>query len=86
MGQVTRVFVLGTVFAAGYLSGSVAERRADAQMKELGGAVMKQAGEAGGTLGSAARLGTAITDMQQQVDGLQKNLSLLKEIKTALGG
>jgi hypothetical protein len=81
-----RVVVLGAVFAAGYLSGSVTQRPANAQMEELGGAVMKQTGESGGTLGSVAKLGTTITDMQEQVDGLQKNLALLKEIKGALGG
>jgi hypothetical protein len=74
------------VFAAGYVCGSVGGRSADAQVGELGGAVMKKAGESGGVLGSAAKLGTAITDMQQEVDGLQKNLQLLKEIKSALGG
>ena len=74
------------VFAAGYVCGSVGGRSADAQVGELGGAVMKKAGESGGALGSAAKLGTAITDMQQEVDGLQKNLQTLREIKSALGG
>lgn len=74
------------VFAAGYVCGSVGGRSADAQVGELGGAVMKKAGESGGALGSVAKLGTAITDMQQEVDGLQKNLKLLNEIKSALGG
>jgi hypothetical protein len=79
-----------SVFAAGYLCGTVSERRAVADMADVGsavgGAAMKEATGSGGALGSAAKLGTAITDMQTQVDGLQKNLETLKGIKTALGG
>lgn len=79
-----------SIFAAGYLCGTVSERRAVADMADLGGAVggaaVKEAAGAGGALGSAAKLGTAITDMQGQVDGLQKNLETLKGIKGALGG
>ena len=81
-----QVGVLTAMFAAGYLCGSVARRSADAQMGELGGAVMKQAGESGGTLGSAAKLGTAIVEMQDHVTALQKNIDTLKGIKSALGG
>ena len=75
-----------SIFAAGYLCGTVSERRADADMADLGGAVAKEAAGSGGALGSAAKLGTAITDMQGQVDGLQKNLETLKGIKGMLGG
>ena len=74
------------VFATGYLCGSVTQRNADAQVGDLGGQVMKQAGESGGTLGSAAKLGSAIVDMQDHVSALQKNLDTLKGIKSALGG
>ncbi len=74
------------VFAVGYVCGSAGGRSAHAQVGELGGAVMKKAGESGGALGSAAKLGTSITDMQQEVDGLQKNLQTLRDIKSALGG
>jgi len=81
-----QVGVLTAMFAAGYLCGSVSRRSADAQMGELGGAVMKQAGESGGTLGSAAKLGTAIVEMQDHVTALQKNIDTLKGIKSALGG
>ncbi len=79
-----------TIFGTGYLCGTVSERRAIADMNELGGAVggaaMKEAAGGGGALGQAAKLGTAIGDMQSQVDGLQKNLETLKAIKGALGG
>lgn len=78
------------VFGTGYLCGTVSERRALADMKDLGGAVggaaMKEAAGGSGVVGQAAKLGTAITDMQSQVDGLQKNLQTLKTIQSALGG
>ena len=47
---------------------------------------MEKAGESGGALGSAVQLGSAIVDMQQHVDGLQKNIDVLKKVKTSLGG
>lgn len=79
-----------TIFGAGYLCGTVTERRAIADMTDLGnavgGAAMKEAAGGGGALGQAAKLGTAITDMESQVNGLQKNLDTLKAIKGALGG
>jgi hypothetical protein len=79
-----------TIFGAGYLCGTVTERRAIADMADLGsavgGAAVKEAAGSGGAIGQAAKLGTAIGDMQTQVDGLQKNLETLKSIKGALGG
>ena len=85
-----QVGVMLSVFAAGYLCGTVTERRAVADMADVGsavgGAAMKEAAGTGGALGSAAKLGTAITDMETQVNGLQKNLETLKVIKGALGG
>lgn len=80
-----RVAAVTGIFAAGFLCGSVTQKNADAQMGEIGSEVMKQAGGAGGAIGTAAKLGTAITDMQQQVNGLQKNLEVLKGVKAALG-
>ena len=78
--------IVAAVFGAGFLCGSVTQRSADAQLKELGEAAMKQAGESGGALGSATQLGTAVVDMQQHVDGLQKNNDVLKNLKASLGG
>jgi hypothetical protein len=40
----------------------------------------------GGALGSAQELGASIVEMQQHVDGLQKNLATLKKVQAALGG
>ena len=79
-----------TIFGAGYLCGTVTERRAIADMHDLGAAVgeatVKEAAGSGGAVGQAAKLGTAITDMEGQVQGLQKNLETLKAIKGVLGG
>ena len=77
--------VLGT-FAVGFLCGSVTQRQADAQLGELGKGAMEKAGESGGALGSAAQLGSSIVEMQQHVDGLQKNIEVLKKVKASLGG
>jgi len=73
-------------FVGGFVCGGVAQRSADAQVGEMGGKAMEKLGESGGALGSAARLGTSITDMQEHVTGLQKNLETLKQIQAALGG
>jgi len=76
-----RIGLVATLFAAGFLCGTLTHRSAEAQL----GDVIKKAGESG-TLGSAGQLGTAILDMQQHVDGLQKNLDTLKKVKSAIGG
>jgi len=85
-----QVAAILSIFGAGYLSGTVTERRAIADMagmgSAVGGAAMKEAAGGSGMVGQAAKLGTAIGDMQTQVDGLQKNLETLKTIKSALGG
>jgi len=78
--------VLAAVFGAGILVGSLTQRTAEAQLGELGGKALEAAGQQGGTLGSAAKLGTSITEMQEHVSGLQKNLETLKQIQAALGG
>ena len=67
--------LLGGMFLLGFVSGSVSQRPAQAQIPNLGGA-----------LGSAQELGTYIVEMQQHVDGLQKNLATLKKVQAALGG
>lgn len=80
-----QVALVAGVFAAGFLSGSLAQRNAEAQLGEMGGKVMEKAGEQGGALGSVAKMGTAIGEMQQHLDGLQKNLETFKQVKAALG-
>jgi hypothetical protein len=85
-----QVGALLAVFGTGYLCGTVSEQRAVADMSDLGnavgGAAVKEAAGGGGAIGGVAKLGTAIVDMQTQVDGLQKNLETLKAIKGSLGG
>ena len=69
------VSLLGGMFLLGFVSGSLSQRPAQAQMPNLGGA-----------LGSAQELGSSIVEMQQHVDGLQKNLATLKKVQSTIGG
>jgi hypothetical protein len=73
------------VFALGYFCGSMSDRQANAQVKGLGG-VLEQAGKAGGPLGTASQLGSSIVEMQEHVNGLQKNIDTLKKIQSAFTG
>jgi len=81
-----RIGVLAAVFSGGFLCGSLTQRQADAQLGDMGRQALEKAGESGGALGSAVQLGSAIVEMQQHVDGLQKNIEVLKKVKAALGG
>ena len=76
--------LVGT-FALGFVCGSVSQQRADAQVKELGGALLKDATKSG-ALGSVGDLGTSIVEMQEHVSGLQKNIDTLKKVQAALTG
>lgn len=80
-----RVGVITVIFAAGYLCGTVQQNNADAGLNELGGELMKKAADSGGTLGTAAQLGTTISDMEKNISGLQKNLETIKKVKSMLG-
>jgi hypothetical protein len=84
--QLLGIPILACTFCAGVLVGSLAQRPADAQMGGIGSKALEGAGAQGGALGAAAKLGTSITDMQEHVSGLQKNLETLKTIQAALGG
>ena len=74
--------ILIGVFALGYFCGSVNQRPADAQI----GGLLEKAGKSGGTLGSVTQLGSSIVEMQDHVNGLQKNLETLRKVQSALGG
>ena len=74
--------ILVGVFALGYFCGSVSQRPADAQI----GGLLEQAGKSGGALGSVSQLGSSIVEMQDHVNGLQKNLETLRKVQSALGG
>lgn len=81
-----RIAIITAIFAAGYLCGTVTQHSANAGLTDLGGELMKNAAESGGPLGSAAQLGTTITDMEKHISGLQKNLETIKKVKSMLGG
>lgn len=85
-GRGIQIGLLAAMFGAGYLVGSVHHRNADAQLGDVGKAAMEKAGGAGGAVGSVTQLGSSIVEMQQHVDGLQKNIETLKQVKSALGG
>jgi hypothetical protein len=85
-GRSIRVAVFAGVFGAGYLCGSLGHPSAEAQLKELGGAAMEKAAGSGGAVGSVTEMGTALTEMEGHLSGMQKNLDALKKIKSALGG
>jgi len=86
IGRTARIAALIGIFAAGWLGGSVTQRNADAQMGDLGKAAMEKAGDQGGALGAASKLGTSIGDIQKNLDSLQKNVDTLKSIQSLLGG
>ena len=75
MGRGALVSLLIGMFLVGFVCGSVRQRSAQAQVPGVGGA-----------LGSVTELGSSIMEMQQHVDGLQKNLAILKKVQSILGG
>lgn len=81
-----RIGIVTAIFSAGYLCGSLPHQSANADMGDFGNELLKKASESGGSLGSIAKLGTTITDMEKNVSGLQQNIDTLKKVKSALGG
>ena len=81
-----RLGIVTAIFSVGFFCGSLTQHSANAGLADMGGDMLKKAGESGGTLGSVAQLGTTITDMEKNVSGLQKNIDMLKKVKAALGG
>lgn len=81
-----QVVLLVLVFAAGFVCGTISQKNAEAQLKQLGQEALQKAAGSGGAVGSVVELGTAISEMQQHVDGLQKNLGTLRKVQNALGG
>jgi len=79
------VLMIVGVFTAGYFCGSLSQRYAEAQVGGLGG-VLEKAGSMGGPVGSAAQLGSSLVEMQDHVNGLQKNIDSLKKVQAALTG
>ncbi|MDZ7695638.1 MAG: hypothetical protein U5R49_01485 [Deltaproteobacteria bacterium] len=85
-GKGVRIGIMITLFGFGWFCGAVNQHRAEAQLKDIGKAVMEQAGEQEGALGAVAKLGTSIADIQEHLDALQKNVDTLKSVKSMLGG
>jgi len=84
--MIARIAIPALLFAAftlGYVCGSVSLPPANAQ---LPGGLLDKAGQAGSPLAAAGQLGSSITEMEQHVSGLQKNLDTLKKIQSALTG
>jgi hypothetical protein len=79
-GLLTAIIV--AVFGIGYLCGSMTQRQAEAQI----GGLLEQAGKAGGPIGSVAQFGSSLTEMQDHIAGLQKNLDTFKKVQTSLTG
>jgi hypothetical protein len=80
-----RLLLVALIFVAGWVGGSVTSRNATAQVPGMGDAMKAVEGQ-GGALGSAAKLGSTISDMESSVQDLQKGLDSLKTIQKALGG
>jgi hypothetical protein len=76
-----RAALLAGTFALGFLAGSVSTPSAEAQIGDM----LKDAAKSG-SLGAVGDLGSSIVEMQEHVDGLQKNLDTLREVKSSLGG
>ena len=85
-GKAARMGGVIAIFATGWLCGAVTQRNAEAQLGDLGKAAMEKAGDQGGMLGAASKLGTSIGDIQTHLDALQKNVESLKQVKSLLGG
>lgn len=70
------------VFGLGYVCGSMTQRQAEAQM----GGMLEKAGKMGGPVGSVAQFGSSIVEMQDHINGLQKNLETFKKVQASLTG
>jgi hypothetical protein len=74
MKKLLMVLVMFAFFAAGYLTGSIREREAEAL--DLGGLTGTT-----GTIQSLKSLGKTIIEMQENVDRLQKNINEVKKVR-----
>ena len=77
IARMKMIGMLLAVFALGYVCG-VSTPHASAQLPQVPGM--------SNPLAAAGQLGSSITDMEQHVSGLQKNLDALKKIQSMLGG
>jgi len=77
IGRGLRIAAVVGIFGAGYLCGTLGQRSAAA------GTDVPQKG--GGSFGAFGELGRSIIEMQQHVDGLNKELETLRNVTAALG-
>ena len=77
IGRGLRIAAAVGIFGAGYLCGTLGQRSAAA------GTDVPQ--EGGGSFGPFGELGRSITEMQQHVDGLNKELETMRKVNAALG-
>ena len=77
IGRGLRIAAVVGIFGAGYLCGTLGQRSAAAETD------VPQ--EGGGSFGPFGELGRSITQMQQHVDGLNKELEALRKVNAALG-
>ncbi len=78
--RVILVCMLLVAFSIGYVCGLARMPQASAQLPQIPGV------SGGNPLAAAGQLGSSITEMEQHVSGLQKNLDTLKKIQSMLGG
>jgi hypothetical protein len=71
-----RIAAVLSIFGAGYLCGTFEQRNAARAMEPQ---------EGGGSFGAFGQLSKSIGLMQQQVDGLNKELGNLRKVNAALG-
>src|SRR5262245_59082472 len=76
----TAIFV--GVFGLGNICGTMTQRQAEDQI----GGLLEKATKAGGPIGSIAEFGSSISEMQDHISGLQKNLDTFKKVQASLTG
>ncbi len=76
------IAIMAAVFGLGYVCGSITQRQAEAQI----GGLLDKAGKMGGPVGSIAEFGSSISEMQEHISGLQKNLDTFKKVQSSLTG
>lgn len=76
------VALMTGVFGLGYVCGSLTQYKAEAQI----GGLLEKGSKMGGSVGSIAEFGSSITEMQDHITGLQKNLDTFKKVQSSLTG
>ncbi|HZP35226.1 MAG TPA: hypothetical protein VFE48_01900 [Methylomirabilota bacterium] len=78
IARIRMIGILLAVFALGYVCG-VSTPRASAQLPQV-------PGMGSNPLAAASQMGSSLTEMEQHISGLQKNLDALKKVQSLLGG